>query len=269
MSLTRQDPLKYFVGFGSISGRFGGNGLTDYAAGNDVMSKAVDWFRAQRPECATGTIHWESWEGSGMATLPRFAFGPKSVMNMKYMTPEEGVERLDQELQAGLPESEVLFTFGEFYPMFYPDEQRPLGEFVPGPLNARPSKPRRSGVALAESNSARREGLPGRHAARSGTGSVPGSTPIAWQGLVPGRRGIGITGRSCGNRQRQADRRVPQRSDAGWLAIPLRSTGHCACPRHAQCQRPGRLRIDVRFPQSRRRSDSEGSPLSARDRGDC
>jgi acyl transferase domain-containing protein/acyl carrier protein/NAD(P)-dependent dehydrogenase (short-subunit alcohol dehydrogenase family) len=139
MSLTRQDPLKYFVGFGSISGRFGGNGLSDYAAGNDVMSKAIDWFRAQRPECATGTIHWESWEGSGMATLPRFAFGPKSVMNMKYMTPEEGVERLDQELQAGLPESEVLYTFGDFYPMFYPDEQRPLGEFLPGPLNVAPA----------------------------------------------------------------------------------------------------------------------------------
>lgn len=38
-----------------------------------------------------------------MATLPCFAWGPKSVMNMKYMLPEEGVRRLEQELEAGCP----------------------------------------------------------------------------------------------------------------------------------------------------------------------
>ncbi len=134
MALTEQDSLAFFVGFGSISGRFGGNGLTDYAAGNDALAKVIDWFRAARPDCRAACIHWESWEGSGMATLPRYAWGPKSVMNMKYMLPEEGVRRLEQELQAGLPDSEVLYTFGDFYPMFYPHEQRPLGEFVPGAL---------------------------------------------------------------------------------------------------------------------------------------
>jgi hypothetical protein len=96
------------------------------------MAKVLDWFRAARPDCATTTIHWESWEGSGMATLPRYAWGPKTVMNMKYMSPEEGVCRLEQELQAGLPAAEVLYTFGDFYPTFYPREQQALGEFVPG-----------------------------------------------------------------------------------------------------------------------------------------
>ncbi len=136
MALAQGDPLAYFIGFGSISGRFGGNGLTDYAAGNDALAKLIDWFRARRPNCRSTCIHWESWEGSGMATLPRFAWGPKSVMNMKYMLPEEGVRRLEQELQAGFPDSEVLYTFGDFYPMFYPREQRPLGEFSLGALTA-------------------------------------------------------------------------------------------------------------------------------------
>jgi NAD(P)-dependent dehydrogenase (short-subunit alcohol dehydrogenase family) len=135
VALTWNDPLAYCVGFGSISGRFGGNGLSDYAAGNDAMAKLLDWLRAARPDCAAACVHWESWEGSGMATLPRFAWGPKSVMNMKYMMPEEGVRRLEQELQAGLPDGEVLYTFGDFYPMFYPAEQRPLGAFTPGPLD--------------------------------------------------------------------------------------------------------------------------------------
>jgi NAD(P)-dependent dehydrogenase (short-subunit alcohol dehydrogenase family) len=137
MALTEQDPLTCFIGFGSISGRFGGNGLTDYAAGNDALAKLIDWHRAHRPACASTCVHWESWEGSGMATLPRFAWGPKSVMNMKYMLPEEGVRRLEQELEAGLPDSEVLYTFGDFYPMFYPREQRPLGVFDPTALLAR------------------------------------------------------------------------------------------------------------------------------------
>ncbi|HEY2838812.1 MAG TPA: KR domain-containing protein, partial [Pirellulales bacterium] len=132
MALTERDPLAFFIGFGSISGRFGGNGLSDYAAGNDGLAKLIDWYRAARPDCASCCIHWESWEGSGMATQPRFAWGPKSVMNMKYMLPEEGVRRLEQELEAGFPDSEVLYTFGDFYPMFYSREQRPLGPFSPG-----------------------------------------------------------------------------------------------------------------------------------------
>ncbi|PQO42355.1 type I polyketide synthase [Blastopirellula marina] len=131
LSLTENDPLTHCIGFGSISGRFGGNGLSDYAAGNDSMSKALDWHRAARPDCTTLTIHWESWEGAGIATLSRFAWGPRSVMKMKYMLPEEGVRRLEEELAGGGAQAETLYTFGDFYPMFYPQEQYPLGEFQP------------------------------------------------------------------------------------------------------------------------------------------
>ncbi|MFT7641797.1 MAG: NAD(P)-dependent dehydrogenase (short-subunit alcohol dehydrogenase family), partial [Pirellulaceae bacterium] len=131
LSLTQNDPLTHCIGFGSISGRFGGNGLSDYAAGNESMVKVLDWFRSIRPDCVSFSIHWESWEGAGIATLPRFAWGPKSVMNMKYMMPEEGVRRLEEELAAGAPQAEVLYTFGGFHPMFYPHEQRALGEFDP------------------------------------------------------------------------------------------------------------------------------------------
>ncbi len=53
MHLTAGDPLQYFVGFGSLSGRFGGNGLSDYAAANDMLAKLCGWFRQRRPECHT------------------------------------------------------------------------------------------------------------------------------------------------------------------------------------------------------------------------
>src|SRR5262249_28752593 len=35
MALTRQDPLAFFVAFGSVSGRFGGHGQTDYSLASD------------------------------------------------------------------------------------------------------------------------------------------------------------------------------------------------------------------------------------------
>jgi len=130
-ALTKNDPLTHCIGFGSISGRFGGNGLSDYAAGNDSMSKALDWHRKVRTDCTTLCIHWESWEGAGIATLSRFAWGPRSVMKMKYMLPEEGVRRLEEEMAGGGKKAETLYTFGDFYPMFYPEEQYPLGEFQP------------------------------------------------------------------------------------------------------------------------------------------
>ncbi|MEX2358457.1 MAG: SDR family NAD(P)-dependent oxidoreductase, partial [Pirellulaceae bacterium] len=131
LALTKDDPLTHCIGFGSISGRFGGNGLSDYAAGNDSMSKVLDWHRMARPDCTTLCIHWESWEGAGIATLSRFAWGPRSVMKMKYMLPEEGVRRMEEELAGGAKKAETLYTFGDFYPMFYPQEQYPLGEFQP------------------------------------------------------------------------------------------------------------------------------------------
>ncbi len=67
MTLTQQDPIKYFIGFGSISGRFGGNGLCDYAAANDMLAKLTGWFRSQRPECLFDifplAIVGRSWHG--------------------------------------------------------------------------------------------------------------------------------------------------------------------------------------------------------------
>ena len=36
LRLTKNDPLRYFVGFGSISGRFGSNSASFYCSGNDI-----------------------------------------------------------------------------------------------------------------------------------------------------------------------------------------------------------------------------------------
>jgi NAD(P)-dependent dehydrogenase (short-subunit alcohol dehydrogenase family) len=136
MALTADDPLEYFVAFGSLSGRFGGNGLSDYAAANDMMAKLCDWFRGWRPDCHTACFHWQTWDQIGMAILADGVGITKNAFKMDFLTPQEGIDHLHQELCAGLPAGEVLITDGFFQRAFYPASQTlPKGTSV-GPSGA-------------------------------------------------------------------------------------------------------------------------------------
>ena len=103
MALTQRDPLRWFVGFGSLSGRWGGNGLSDYAAANDLLAKLIDAFRRRRPQCAAVCIHWQTWDEVGMATFADGVAITKNVLQMAFIPPREGVEHLHQELAPDCP----------------------------------------------------------------------------------------------------------------------------------------------------------------------
>jgi NAD(P)-dependent dehydrogenase (short-subunit alcohol dehydrogenase family) len=121
MDLTRNDPLQHFVAFGSISGRFGANGHTDYSLANDMTAKLVDWYRGQRPEVAAVAFHWHAWGDVGMATKPETRLALEMI-GMQFMPAAEGVEHLIRELEAGAPQGEVLITDDKYYRLFYPAE---------------------------------------------------------------------------------------------------------------------------------------------------
>lgn len=121
MELTRGDPLRHFIGFGSISGRFGANGHTDYSAANDLLAKQIDWFRKARPECRSATFHWHAWDDVGMATKPETRLALEMV-NMEFMPAREGIEHLLSELEAGLPDAEVMITTDAYRNQFQPDD---------------------------------------------------------------------------------------------------------------------------------------------------
>jgi len=122
MNLTRNDPLRFFVAFGSLSGRFGGNGLSDYAAANDMLAKLCGWFRQQRPDCHTTCFHWQTWDRIGMAMMADGVGITKNAFKMDFIPPHEGVDHLLDELCAGTPESEVLISDGFFQSVFYQAE---------------------------------------------------------------------------------------------------------------------------------------------------
>jgi len=120
MALTARDPLKAFVVFGSISGRFGAVGQTDYCAANECVAKLVRWYRGRRPEVPAVAIAWHSWDEVGMAVRPESKFS-KSLLKLRFMPPREGVDHLLAEIAAGCPEAEVVITDWRYFKLRHPD----------------------------------------------------------------------------------------------------------------------------------------------------
>ena len=185
MALTRRDPLHHFVVFGSLSGRFGGNGLSDYAAANDLLAKFIGWYRHQRPEVASTCLHWQTWDRIGMAMLSDSVGINKNHLKMNFIPPEEGVEHLHQELRAALPEPEVLITDGYFERLFYPQEPgAPVGE-AEAPTRSQPESAPREQPRRTSNAPPRAQTPPGSaEATTTGRPLVESVRPLDGGGLV-------------------------------------------------------------------------------------
>ena len=109
LELTKNDPVKLFAAFGSVSGRFGGVGQTDYCVANEMVAKLMDWARQARPDCRCAVFHWHAWDDVGMAVRPESQHIRK-LHNINFMPSREGADHLISELCAGLPESEIAIT---------------------------------------------------------------------------------------------------------------------------------------------------------------
>ncbi|MAT16665.1 MAG: hypothetical protein CMJ46_15505 [Planctomyces sp.] len=109
LALTAQDPVQFFVAFGSVSGRFGGVGQTDYSVANDMVAKLMDWSRTHRPDLPTAVFHWHAWDDVGMAVRPESQHIRK-LHNINFMPSLEGAKHLLDEIAQGLPQNEVIIT---------------------------------------------------------------------------------------------------------------------------------------------------------------
>lgn len=116
--LLRGDPLRYFIGFGSISGRFGSASASSYCSANDALCKMMARFRAERPDCASFAFHWHAWDEIGMMMRP-VSYGSIKILKMELMPPDEGTAHLIDEIAAGGPSSEVIVTDRQYFSMFY------------------------------------------------------------------------------------------------------------------------------------------------------
>jgi acyl carrier protein len=109
--LAAVDPatLEALVAFGSTSGRLGGHGQADYALANDMLAKIVGGLRQRRPHLRGTVFHWHAWDEVGMAARPESRFVLEQF-GLKFMPLAEGVRRFMDEIEAGLPDAEVLVT---------------------------------------------------------------------------------------------------------------------------------------------------------------
>ena len=105
--LTRDDPLAFFIAFGSISGRFGGLGQTDYAMASDALARRVAQLRFERPVLRAVTIDWPAWDEAGMSVRPETRV-VLDAAGFSFMPAREGAAHLLDELRAGAPEPEVV-----------------------------------------------------------------------------------------------------------------------------------------------------------------
>jgi acyl transferase domain-containing protein len=133
MQATRQDPLQWFVTFGSISGRFGANGHTDYSLANDMMAKIVDRYRTERPEVRSLTFHWHAWGDIGMATKPEAKLALEMI-DMEFMPARDGIAHFMNELEYGGEEPEVLITDESYFRKFFPAERLSVSSTKSGSL---------------------------------------------------------------------------------------------------------------------------------------
>ncbi len=107
IQLTAGDPLQIVVGFGSISGRLGGVGQTDYSLASEMLAKLLDRFQQARPECRVVTVHWPPWDEVGMATRPESRLALEAF-GRRFMPVSEGIDYLTEELASIAPEPELF-----------------------------------------------------------------------------------------------------------------------------------------------------------------
>lgn len=118
---TMRDPLEWFVGFGSISGRFGANGHTDYSAANDMLSKLIAGLGRERERTRCLTFHWHAWGDIGMATKPEAKLA-LDMIGMEFMPAAEGLDHFLSEIECGGDDAEVLITDRRYIRKFFPVE---------------------------------------------------------------------------------------------------------------------------------------------------
>ena len=125
MRLTLQDSVRHFIGFGSIAGRLGSNGQTDYALASDALCKLAAWYQGKRPGVHSVGFHWHPWDEVGMAANPETVATMKLADGPARMPKDKGVKHLLRELYAGPSEGEVLITDWEYHGRYYGTEHHP------------------------------------------------------------------------------------------------------------------------------------------------
>ena len=113
--------LSYCVAFSSISARMGAAGSASYAASNEMLCKIMGSLRKTSPHVRAVGIHWHAWGEVGMMLRPA-SYSSIHQLKMQLLPPQDGVQFVIRELEAGLPENEIVVTDSQYYTTFYSEK---------------------------------------------------------------------------------------------------------------------------------------------------
>lgn len=120
--VCREQPLKFFVSMGSISGRFGMDGQVDYSAVADLIVRLSYLAAQKRKNTRFFVLGWSAWDEVGMAANEEVKKVQQETRGLEYISVEEGTNRFLNELLYGGEYQEILF-FGKLG-----KENLPLGQ---------------------------------------------------------------------------------------------------------------------------------------------
>ena len=118
----KEQPIKFFVNMGSISGRFGMDGQVDYSAAADLIVRMSYAVAQKRKYTRFFVLGWSAWDEVGMAANEQVKKVQQDVRGLEYISVKEGTARFMDELLYGGQYPEVLF-FGKLG-----KENLPLGQ---------------------------------------------------------------------------------------------------------------------------------------------
>ncbi len=99
------DSLKLMVFFGSVSGRFGNQGQSDYAAANEVLNRFAWYLNNKWPQLKVMSINWGPWSQVGMASSQ--AISLLDMQGIKQISAKKGTDFFINEIthyQSGMVE---------------------------------------------------------------------------------------------------------------------------------------------------------------------
>ncbi len=270
LALTRRDPIRHFVLFGSISGRLGGFGQVDYSLANEMACKLLGSYRRARPWVQAVGFHWHAWDGVGMAARPETKSLLEANGALALMPLDEGLAHLVRELAAGTPEPEVLITERHHWERCAAS----MGTLVEQPVDAAHNGHAALGgeindnvfplLTISHSDS---QNAQGQVAFDPTADRFLLEHRLRDKPLLPVVVGLEALAEACACRQRSSGDGFCQRRHGRWTDVPWRAANCRHCPGHGAARWSIRLPADCRLPQPHGRADAERSVVS-RSHGD-
>ncbi|MGA1872031.1 MAG: SDR family NAD(P)-dependent oxidoreductase [Thermoplasmatota archaeon] len=155
---TRDHPVKFFLTFTSVAGRFGNAGQVDYSSANDTIAKLRGALLKYHPDCIFKAVGWSAWANVGMASRGAV----KTLLEMggiTFIPADDGIEYAISEILHG-KEREIYYS-GSLGPMdkggilkwsegIHPPMKEESSPELPNEVDKEPSIPKGPGPLLDE-----------------------------------------------------------------------------------------------------------------------